>query len=342
MRITEDDFLDASGKFADNERRNAIWVFWAKYDTRLRKDGQRYILAVEPDESELPPRVDLAKALEIMDGIVAPGSPEEEIMRQAIARDRFRKKGWVYWPLVENPDLFLEFARLADDGGLDNAATVDHLDTDKNEDVALRWAREHGVLGLTRVRPDDFGFRGASTRGGVEDAVGAFAREAWRANACLRLYEAATAEELDTDLISSYMYPRQKTFFLHTPARARAWALDVVATETQNQIAGNAYPALYGEIRRLVAGWSFTNLLGAMWLQMFWLLTATEQPQRCKNCDRIITYEQPDQLMQGTKPNDRSAGYRTRKDKRFCSKKCRNRYTYLTTIKPRRQAARAG
>jgi len=342
MGITENSILDAANKFADNKRRMGMWVFWIKYDIRLREDGQRYVLAVNLDESELPPRIDLAKALEKTNGMVAPGSPEEELVWRAEERDELRKKGWVYWPLVENPDLFLEFARLADDGGLDNAATVDGLDTDKNADVALGWAREHGVLGLTFLKPDDSGFRPASTRGGKEDTVSSFAKEAWRANACLRLYEAATAGELDTDLIASYIDLRQKTIFTGTPARTREWALNIVATETQKKVAGNAYPALYGEIGKFEAGWSFTNLLGAMWLQMFWLLTASETLQRCKHCDKIITYEQPDQLMQGTKPNDRSAGYRTRRDKKFCDKKCRNRYTYLTTTKPRRQAARAG
>jgi hypothetical protein len=93
-------------------------------------------------------------------------------------------------------------------------------------------------------------------------------------------------------------------------------------------------------VDRLAAGWSFTNLLGAMWLQMFWLQTAAETPQRCKNCDKIIAYEQPDQPMQGMRANDRSAGYRTRRDKRFCDKMCRDRYHYLTVTKPRRQANR--
>jgi hypothetical protein len=340
MGVTESSFLDAANKFADNERRKGKWEFWAKYDLRPREDGQRYILAVELDESELPPPVDLAGALEKTNGTVAPGSPEEELMRRARERDELRKKGWVYWPLVENPDLFLEFAHLADDGGLDNAASVDGLDTDKNASALLDWAREHGTLGLTRVEPDGFGFRGASTRGGEADTVAAFAYEAWIANGCLRLYEAATAEELDVDLIASYMTPRGKARVGHTPARIRASALDAVATETQGRIAGNAYPALYGEVRRLVAGWSFTNLLGAMRLQMFWLLTATETPQRCKNCDKIIAYEQPEQPMRGTKANNRSAGYRTRRDKTFCDKKCRDRYHYLTKTKPRRQAAR--
>jgi hypothetical protein len=340
MDITRNSLSTAADKFADKENRKGRWEIWAKYDIRPRKDGQRYVLAVETDEPELPPRVDLAKALEKTNGIVAPGSPEEELMRRAIEREELRKQGWVYLPLVREPDLFLEFARLADEGILDNAPTLDELDTDKNAEAAKVWAETYGVLGLTRLESDEFGFRAASTRGGEADTVAAFAYEAWVANACLRLYEAAKAKELDMELIARYMTPRSKALYTHSPARARAWALDAVATATQERIAGNAYPALYGEVGRFTAGWSFMNLLGAMWLQMFWLLTATEEPQRCRNCDKIIAYEQPDQPMQGTKPNDRSRGYRTRRDKRFCGKKCRNQYTYLTSTKPRRQAAR--
>jgi hypothetical protein len=245
---------------------------------------------------------------------------------------------WVYHPLVEKPDLFLKFARLADGGGLD-PSTVDGLDTDKNAGVALDWTWEHGTLGLTRSDEKEW-FRAASTRGGKADTVASFANEAWRANTCLRLYEAATAEELDKDFIASRMYPRDKAFFTRTPARTREWALNIVATETQKKIAGNAYPALYGEVGRFVAGWSFTNLLGAMWLQMFWLLTATETPRRCRNweCDKVIAFKPPDQPAEGTIRNDRSAGYRTRIDKKFCNKTCRDRYHYLTKTKPRRHA----
>jgi hypothetical protein len=143
------------------------------------------------------------------------------------------------------------------------------------------------------------------------------------------------------DLIASYIgNPRHELLYTRTPASAREWALKNVANETQRKVAGNAYPALYGEVGRLVAGWSFTNLLGAIWLQMYWLLTADEEPQRCKNCDKIIAYEQPDQPVEGTTRNNRSGGYRTRIDKRFCDKTCRDRYHYLTKTKPRRRAAR--
>jgi hypothetical protein len=173
--------------------------------------------------------------------------------------------------------------------------------------------------------------------------VSSFAYEAWVANGCLRLYEAATAEELDVDLIASYIgNPRHERLYTSTPALIREWALNAVASETQGKIAGNAYPALYGEVGKFIQGWDFTNLLGAMWLQIFWLLTATEEPSRCRNweCDKIIAYEQPDQPVEGTARNNRSGGYRTRIDKRFCDKTCRDRYHYLTKTKPRRHAAR--
>jgi hypothetical protein len=49
-----------------------------------------------------------------------------------------------YRPLVDTPDLFLEFARLVDDEDL-NA----ELGTDHNAEVALAWAETYGVLGLT-------------------------------------------------------------------------------------------------------------------------------------------------------------------------------------------------
>jgi hypothetical protein len=341
--MTYNRLIEAADKFVDTARRMGKWEVWGNYDIRPQKDGGRYVLAVETDESELPPRIDLEKALEKTGGMVSEGSPETiKLVRQAAERDWARKEGWVYYPLVKDPDLFLKFARLGDDGGLDNAATVRGLDTDKNADVTLDWARTYGTLGLT---PGDekHWFRGASTRGGPLETVAAFAYEAWVANGCLRLYEAATAAELDEELIASYVGDhRGSSLYTHTPASARAWALETVARETQARVAGNAYPALYGEVGRFVSGWSFSNLLGAMWLQMFWLLTASEEPRRCRNpeCDKIITYKQPEQQTQGTKKNDRSGGYSTRKDKSFCDDRCRSRHHYLTITKPRRHAAR--
>jgi hypothetical protein len=331
MGITKEEFSGAANKIADKAHRAGRWDVYPKYITRQRRDGKRYLIAAEPDD--LPPRVDLAG------GRISPGSPEETLMNQAIERSKARKEVWPYSPLAREPDLFLRFARLADDDGLDGGAAGE-LDTDKNADVALSWAHVYGVLGLTSVEDD--GLRGTSTKGGEADTVEAFVRAVWTANDCLRLYEAATAEVLDADLIASYM-PSHPRAFAGTPASTSAWALDAVASETQLKVAGNAYPALYGEVGSFIQGWDFMNLLGAIWLQMFWLLTASETPRRCRNweCDRIILYEQPEQPMRLVSKNDRSGGYRTRVDKGFCSKKCSNRYNYLTRTKPRRQSRKS-
>lgn len=332
MQLNEGAFADAASISVDTEHRAGIWEVWPKYEVRRDKIGQRFVLRAEPDEADLGPRVNLAKVLERTSGRVSPGSAEEKAVRETAARDKARKESYPYQPLVREPHLFLKFARLADGGGLDGAKTEEELDTEKNAATAKDWAYTYGVLGLAFLEKN--GQRGASTIGGKRETVASFAREAWVANGCLRLYEAATTDELDLDLIASYIRaPRWRTFYTQTPAMAREYALDQVATETQQRLAGNVYPALYGEIGKFVRGWDFTNLLRAMWLQMFWLLTAQETPRRCKECDRIIAYQQPDYGVRGT-----------RSDRRFCEvdengkrNGCKNRYNYRTRTKPRRR-----
>ena len=167
--MIDDQFVGAADKIVDNRYRKGLWELWAKYVIRRHSDGGRYIVAVDRDDSELPPRVNLGGALEKTGGTVRAGSHEAQLVRQAVKRTKRRKQGNSYYPLVDDPDLFLKFARLADSNGLDNAATVDGLDTDKNADAALDWISTFGVLGLTPVEVD--GFRGASTRGGKASII---------------------------------------------------------------------------------------------------------------------------------------------------------------------------
>lgn len=340
MDITRSGFANAANKFADKSHRRGLWEVWPRYEIGRRKGGERFLAGTETAESDLPPRVNLEKVLEETNGVVSPGSRQEKAFRRAMERTAERKEVWRYLPLADYPDLFLRFARLADEEGLDAATTVAALDTDKNADVALGWATTYGALGLTFTEGD--GLRGASPRGGPADTVSAFAAEAWTANICLRLYETATAKELDADFVSAYMPRRRKAIYTATPAATREWAFKEVARATQERVRGNAYPALYGWVGSPVQGWDFMNLLGAMWLQMFWLLTAAEAPRRCANpeCDKIVVLKQPDEPTHSIRRNDRSKGYRTREDKTYCGKKCSNRHYYLTHTKPRRQAAR--
>jgi hypothetical protein len=58
--------------------------------------------------------------------------------------------------------------------------------------------------------------------------------------------------------------------------------------------------------------WTFDNLLGAMYLQMYWLMTSSESIARCEHCGLIISLGRP-----------HPEGRKRRSDKRFCNDACR-------------------
>jgi hypothetical protein len=58
--------------------------------------------------------------------------------------------------------------------------------------------------------------------------------------------------------------------------------------------------------------WDFSNLLGAMYLQMYWLIEAGDKLTRCKHCNRVISLARPS--PEGRKPRD---------DTKFCDSACR-------------------
>lgn len=96
----------------------------------------------------------------------------------------------------------------------------------------------------------------------------------------------------------------------------------------------DCYPTMhyFPSEKRFGQGWGFHTLRAAMYLQMMWLMTASgEEVRWCKmpGCKKVITFEQPVQLVDsGLSKNDRSKGYRTRRDKEFCSDNCRAKFHY--------------
>jgi hypothetical protein len=245
-----------------------------------------------------------------------------------------KNERWEYAPTARFPDLFLRFARLADN------ALDDDWDTDRNAAVALGWATDFGVLGLTPSKAP--GAWWGEVHGGREDSVRQFTSEAWQAHRALKLYEAATAPHgPDIETIKRLMPAGERTIYGHRPDVLPDWALHEVAVATRFRIARYSYPDIYRPTRSdHVRGWAFRNLLGAMWLQMFFLFTSAN-PIRCKNweCPNIIDIENPQPVEDpGLRKNARGR-YKTRADKRFCSKSCANRYHYLTKTKPRQRAA---
>jgi hypothetical protein len=78
---------------------------------------------------------------------------------------------------------------------------------------------------------------------------------------------------------------------------------------------------------KLTSTWRVRNLLGAIYLQFFWLITSMSDLSRCKYCGRIISYAPPMPQSEKRKP---------RKDKEFCDSRCRQNYHYHNRIKPAR------
>jgi hypothetical protein len=72
--------------------------------------------------------------------------------------------------------------------------------------------------------------------------------------------------------------------------------------------------------------WAFENLLGAMYLQMYWLMGSGANTTRCRWCGRLISLERP---YPGAKKRPQH--------KRFCDASCRQKWNYHYRIKPRRQ-----
>lgn len=108
-------------------------------------------------------------------------------------------------------------------------------------------------------------------------------------------------------------------------------ALETAGEEVEDMVSNYCSPALsVAEGSRdpsgVTANWRFKSPLGAMYLQMYWLMAAGGNVTRCKYCGRIISLASP-------APSAR----KTRQDKKFCDDACRQRHHYHTKTKPKRQ-----
>ena len=249
-----------------------------------------------------------------------------------------------YRPLVDYPDLFLRFARLKlevlgpifwSDSLMSYPHVFGHeydykrLETEMNAEIALEWARNNGVLGLTDGSPPRRGGepfrRGGNPMGGERDAVWRLVVEAYVASRALRLYEAATDPDgVDIETIRDVTpLGRESRDF------ARRRALEEVARIAERMLSGRCHPILRRKNDGIVQGWGFGDLLGAMWLQMMWLVTA-DSSRRCQRsgCNKVVTTTSREfkelkytQGQRGYHPNR----YATRKDKTYCSDSCKTR-----------------
>jgi len=250
--------------------------------------------------------------------------------------------------LVDTPRLFLDFARIAER---------------KNPAAALsQWIAQYGLLGFADSSPQwspegspqvTVPPRQYDDTGGPGETLEAVWEEVYTTNSILALYEAVLNRDHET--LESLLFPpgedpewlerrreyanelRQEsgsdwTDVLVDQALGQVWAyldaLSVFAYPTISPM-GSLHQQPLLTVDRLNASWGVRNLLGAMYLQFFWLVTSAGELARCKYCGRIISYAPTWPESEGRKP---------RKDKEFCDSRCRQNYHYHNRIKPARSS----
>jgi hypothetical protein len=303
-------FEEGLRKAGDENLRPGEWIVYPDYDSKVRKkDRRKYIYAPETVE-------------------------------QLKGRRGYR-------PLSRSSaSLFQEFAEWPDRWRMSKREP----ESEQNEEAAIAWAKKHGVLGvdgpkttmmglsslaiedyLGRPGPDGFIGKGMVNEsfGGQEETVVRFTDEALEARFVWKLYTAAVGNALDLGTIKKLMgkegeerpgarpnYPSISEIYGRTPEAARDWALNVVAETVTRKVARRCYPILHGGVGSYQQGWAFDSLLGAMWLQMLWLMTG--RTRRCLWCHQILAFDDD-----GPKKKRK-----TRDDKDYCDPKHRAKWNY--------------
>jgi hypothetical protein len=234
-----------------------------------------------------------------------------------IREDKWR----TYDPLEDTPDLFLKFARLYR-GGRDRFVSKVFVNS------MLDWVHKYGLLGYEK----------GPYYGGAEETINNYAGSAYWAAGILAMYEAALngdeegakgavlEEFLSVDIVGSELKRMDEKRFVKLKAEwieeRRNGVYVEYALETAMQLVTLAlrdqcFPILHpregvSDPSQISAGWGFNSLYGAMYLQMYWLMSAGGDVTRCEYCGRIISLARP-----------HPQGRKRRRDKRFCNDACR-------------------
>lgn len=293
MRNRQEIFAYTRDISARNEQLGAAWPVYQDFEVE-EKDGEVYVYA--------------------------PYRPQKLAAKSGsiFSFEDFRPKDLnlhrMYAPLREEPGLFLKFASLARKGPLSR---------DEMLEVVLDWVKRYGVLGLEGTDYLELPGGGAEWGTGRRESLFGFARAVREAARCLGLYEAANAlGSAAAETLEKYGVPGR------TVEERQEWALRQVGDMVGDHVASECYPMFYREFRKdtertegFAQGWGFRSLLGAMFLQMMWLMTEGSGVRSCKGpgCPNIITYD------------------RSRKDKEFCGKNCKEKWRYHYVVKPNKQ-----
>jgi hypothetical protein len=226
-----------------------------------------------------------------------------------------------YAPLLDYPDLFVQFARLVDES--------EPLDEDAMLKKVLGWVKRYGVLGIEGVDP--MAYRG-ERRSGLRESVTAFVEEARRASRILDAFEAIISDNSSETMHD--FFERSHTPYLasRSPEQMRNTLNSFVTTEVNEYVKRECEPATLAMTlapatpnQHFSQRHGYRSLLGALYLQMQFYALEPGMLRICKadDCDRIVNFDL------GTPPESSHKGargtYRTRSDKEYCRKACSQR-----------------
>jgi hypothetical protein len=222
-----------------------------------------------------------------------------------------------YSPLEDVPDLFLKFGKLYEQADFERAA--------------LAFSNNYGLPGGGQEIVDaERGLKRMPTRMKVSQ----FRDEARRAWGVLALYEsvlngdAPAVKDLFLELRDDKVFSLWNEFFrfeqvedsdqillqigLMSAAQTVEEAVhDVCRHRIRFTVKSDKSP----DLSSVHTAWDFDNLLGAMYLQMWWLMASAGDITRCEFCGRIVSLAR-----------SHPEGRKRRRDKRFCDDACRQAY----------------
>jgi hypothetical protein len=236
----------------------------------------------------------------------------------------------LYAPL-ETPELIVDLAELADkpitpEAVVGWAETYGLLASSRSEDVV----EQPGLVGRERVS----GF-------GCRESVPSFEEAAKEIRTCLRTYEALRGrEDLDLAELSARTDPLPTEALRpweRKPGHERAYLFSVLGRMVQMRLREHCYPQFNIYTRgghptgRYALTYGFHGLLGAIWIQLAWLLESeSRRVTICKlpDCRRVVSFEPGEDL--DADPDAEAHGKRkTRKDRVFCKGRgCKQKYDY--------------
>jgi hypothetical protein len=299
------------------------WPVYEDYDVVVDKDSGESFVVASFDLFELVADED-------------PGHGEREKTYRGREPEQAARNNY---PPLGIPELVVDLANLADDP--------------ITPEAVMGWAERYGLLASSREedlleRPGLMGQERISGYG-CRESVSGFAGAAKEVRTCLRTYGALRSnEDLDLEKLSSEVGPLPKGAIKpeeRKRSHERAWLFGVLGRMIQMRLHEHCYPQFNIYTRgghptgRFALSWGFHSLLGAIWIQMAWLLENQGSVTFCRvhDCRRAINFEpgqSADELgtikdAEGNFKRNARGKYKTRSDRVFCpDRPCKQKYDY--------------